>query len=129
MMLSVKQSSVLLKRSVAKKNVKMYLTKQQKDGWRCGYISVWWKVFMSYHGKNYEDRRPIEGIPDKPPAGWEELVWMLLAFRDSSHASRKASVLNLALSHYVIRAMNDHDFNFVSEAKKYLLEQLEAARL
>lgn len=108
-------------------NVKKYYTGQQKksDGWSCGYISVWWKLLMVHHGNNHTDGRPIDAVPEKPPVGWDELVWLMLELRDSTSKNTKASAMNQGLYPFYNAAMNDHTFDFVERTRDYLLQKLK----
>jgi hypothetical protein len=113
-----------LKKVCGKENVKTYYTNQQSDGWSCGYICTWWKLLMVHHGKNFDDRRPIDAVPDQPPVGWDQLVWLMLELRDLGIADSRSSALNAGLYPYYIEAMNEHTIDFVEKTSDYLLEKL-----
>jgi hypothetical protein len=102
-------------------NVKVLITGQETDGWSCGYISIWWNLLMFFHGELYPDKRPITAIPEAPPEGWSELVWLLLELRDKSKKSTRINAVHTGLSPYLLQAMNDHTFDFVAESTKHLL--------
>ena len=119
-----KKLLVALQEVCGKKNVKVYYTAQQSDGWSCGYISAWWKLLMVSHGANFDDGRPIRGVPEQPPVGWAQLVWLMLELRDQGLKNTRASALNVGLYPYYTEAMNDHTVDFVGKTRAYLLKQL-----
>lgn len=112
-----------------KANVTIYNTKQQSDGWSCGYLSMWWKLQMFFHGQNFEDNRPFDATPDLPPVGWVHLIWLLLEARDAQNKCTRASAMNIAIAPILIEAMNDHNYDFVGSAMDCILSTLRGLGL
>ena len=73
-------------------NAKLHGTGHQLqcDGWRCGYIVLWWQIFLYFYFQvnpsvpAFEPER-LPRMPDQ----WEQLIWLLLHARDAqkSHTS------------------------------------------
>ena len=65
---------------------------KQGDGWRCGYIVLWWQIFLYFYPSAFEPER----LPQMPqmPDQWEQLIWLLLHARDAqkSHTSQLQAV-------------------------------------
>jgi hypothetical protein len=61
------------------------------DGWRCGYIVLWWQIFLYFYPSvpAFEPER-LPQMPDQ----WEQLIWLLLHARDAqkSHTSQLQAV-------------------------------------
>jgi hypothetical protein len=56
------------------------------DGWRCGYIVLWWQIFLYlYPSVPAFEPELLPRMPDQ----WEQLIWLLLHARDAkkSHTS------------------------------------------
>jgi hypothetical protein len=79
---------------------------------------------MVHHRRNFDDGRPIDGVPEQPPVGLSQLVWLMLELRDRQVKNTRASALNVGLYPFYNAAMNDYTFDFVEKTKEYLLEQL-----
>ena len=109
-------------------DVVLHITKCQKDGWSCGYITVWWAMYnqaLNSDGAHSMDE------PDCPPhEGWSSIVWLLLEARDIINLPQnyKLTAHDLNVSRFLQLLWNgkiDID-EFVSTVKKELKLQIKA---
>lgn len=77
--------------------VKPNITRVQHDGWRCGYFSTFWYIYVDFLLK--EDQSSFMELswtnPEIPPEGWECFVHLLLQARDVTPDKYDGTLLNL----------------------------------
>ena len=81
-------------------SINVVLMKVQKDDWRCGYISLWyqlWLVTMNDAGALPVNYVPSSATIPPPPKGWETLCWTLMRIQVVQQGMPRRSALSLKL--------------------------------
>jgi hypothetical protein len=113
-----------LKEVCGEDNVELRVTRQQTDGWSCGYISSWWNLRLELGQRYAGVSEPMEE-PAAPPAGWDNIIWLLLEARDLQPTNEGALDLQVAPLYH--RAQNE-SFDFVNETVQHLRTQIRRLR-
>ena len=94
------------------------VTGVQKDGWRCGYICLYWFLFQY---KLLQDSVLLEpSVLGAPPPAWENVLWLLLKVRDTQVGSTEKSAMDLSLESALTKAWEKPSYDFVAEATRIL---------
>ena len=64
--------------------IKPNITRVQRDGWRCGYFSSFWYIYVHFLLKEGQSSFMANSWtnPEIPPEGWERFIHLLLQARD-----------------------------------------------
>ena len=71
----------------------------QSDGWRCGYISTNWLLYV--WGLIINGQVPRDWTPPKPNSGWEDIIHRILRIRDLQR-TRPGNAKSIGLKKFVI---------------------------
>jgi hypothetical protein len=65
--------------------VESHIVDEQKDGYSCGYIAVWWAIHQ--HLLHVDGARMDR--PPETPAGWNQIVWTLCRAQKKGLSAKK----------------------------------------